>query len=141
MKLLEYQIEINSSSKDIWHKMWDKESYKLWASERAADHYYEGTLEEGNIIDLYDPQGNGMFNLVEKHIPEKEISFKHLGWIYDRVRTPQNWENSRETYLIESTENGSVLKFSVNALDEFADYFQSNVPHTLQRIKEISEKE
>lgn len=141
MKKLEYEIKVNASPAIIWSRMWDKESYKNWASERAGDHYYEGTLEENSIIDLYDPQGNGMFNLVEKHVPEKQMTFKHLGWIYDRVRTPQDWEDSWENYELVEDGESTLLKFTVNALDEFVNYFEVNVPGTLQRIKEVSEKE
>lgn len=80
-----------------------------------------------------------MYNFVEKNIPNKEMKFQHLGWIIEGEEAPQNGQNSEETYLLEETENGTLLKIEVNALDEFADFFTSNYPKMIEKVKQLAE--
>ena len=67
------------------------------------------------------------------------MKFQHLGWIIDGEESPQNWENSWETYLLEESPNGTQVKIEVNALDEFAAFFSSNYPNMIQKVKELAE--
>lgn len=101
---------------------------------------FKGDFSEGSIIELYDAKNNGMFNLVEKNIPNQEMTMTHKGWIYDGVRDDQGWEDSRETYSLTETENGTELKIFVDALDEFVGFFDSNYPKVLEKVKELAEE-
>ncbi len=67
------------------------------------------------------------------------MKFQHLGWIIEGEEAPQNGQNSEETYLLEETENGTLLKIEVNALDEFADFFTSNYPKMIEKVKQLAE--
>lgn len=102
--------------------------------------HFKGDFSEGSIIELYDAKNNGMFNLVEKNIPNQEMTMAHKGWIYDGVRDDQGWEDSRETYSLTETENGTELKIFVDALDEFVGFFDSNYPKVLEKMKELAEE-
>lgn len=140
MKKLEYKTEINATPEKVWSTLWDLENYKKWSSVMNEGAHYKGVFSEGSIIELYDAKNNGMFNLIEKNVPNKEMTMAHKGWIYDGVRNDQGWEDSRETYSLTKTENGTELKISVDALEEFVDFFESNYPKILEKVRQIAEQ-
>ncbi len=141
MKKLEYTTHINATPERIWNTLWDPESYKKWASVMNDGARYEGNFEERSIISLYDAKNNGMYNFIEKNIANRELTMQHKGWIYDGVHDDQGWEDSRETYLLTEKDGGTELKISVNSLDEFEDFFNSNYPKVMQKVKELAEQE
>ena len=140
MKLLEYTIQINATPEKVWEVLFTQDNYKKWASAMNEGTYFEGTWEEGSIMKFLDPKNNGMYNLVEKNIPNKQLSMKHLGWILEGVLTPQNWEDSTLDYMLEPNENGTLLIGKVNSLDEFVDFFNSKYPKNFENIKNLAEK-
>ena len=77
---------------------------------------------------FFDTQNNGMFNLVETNVLQKELKMKHLGWIMNGELSPKGWEESNISYLLHPIENGTELKVSVNSLDEFVDFYNGYVP-------------
>lgn len=141
MKKLEYKTQISATPKKIWDILWTQETYKIWSGVMNEGARFEGNFEEGSFIDLYDAKNNGMFNLVEKNIPHREMTMQHKGWIYDGVRDDQGWEDSRETYLLTENHEGTELKILVNSLDEFEAFFNTNYPRVLEKIKEIAENQ
>ena len=140
MPILNFEIEINATPEKVWNTLWQEESYKKWAGTLNEGSYYEGNFQQNSKIYFYDPERNGMYNLVEKNIPNREMAFKHLGWIMNGEEAPKNWENSGETYLLEETEKGTLLKIEVNALDEFVDFFNSKYPTMLATVKQLAEE-
>lgn len=140
MKLLEYTIQINATPEKVWEVLFTQDNYKKWASAMNEGTYFEGTWEEGTIMKFLDPKNNGMYNLVEKNIPNKQLSMKHLGWILEGVLTPQNWEDSTLDYILEPNENGTLLIGKVNSLDEFVDFFNSKYPKNFENIKNLAEE-
>ena len=140
MKNLEYKTQIKASAEKIWETLWNQESYKEWSSVMNEGARYEGNFAEGTYVDLYDANNNGMFNFVEKNIPNREMTMQHKGWIYGGKRDDQNWTDSRETYLLTENEDGAELKINVSAMDEFVDFFNSNYPKVLEKVKQLAEK-
>lgn len=138
MPLLNFETEINATPEKVWDTLWQEESFIAWAPTLDSS-YYEGNFQQDSKIYFFGEDRNGMYSFVEKNIPEKEMKFQHLGWIIDGEESPQNWENSWETYLLEESPNGTQLKIEVNALDEFADFFSSNYPKMIQKVKELAE--
>lgn len=136
MKPLEFKTEINANPEKVWKTLWEAESYKEWNSGNT----FEGSWNEGEEMKFLDPKSNGMYSLVEKNIPQKELTMKHLGWIMNGELSPQGWEDSRISYLVSPTENGSELQIKINSLDEFADFYNGFIPKVSEKIKEISER-
>lgn len=102
--------------------------------------YFEGNWEVGSIMKFLDPQNNGMYNLVTENIRFKVLGMKHLGWILKGELSPQNWEDSTLNYILEPSENGTLLKGTVNSLDEFVEFFNSKYPQNFEHIKRLAEK-
>lgn len=140
MKLLEYTIQINATPEKVWEVLFTQDNYKKWASAMNEGTYFEGTWEEGTIMKFLDPKNNGMYNLVEKNIPNKQLSMKHLGWILEGELSPQGWEDSTLDYILEPNENGTLLIGKVNSLDEFVDFFNSKYPKNFENIKNLAEE-
>lgn len=140
MKLLEYTIQINATPEKVWDVLFSQGNYKKWASAMNEGTYFEGTWKEGSIMKFLDPKNNGMYNLVEKNIPNKQLRMKHLGWILEGVLTPQNWEDSTLDYILEPNENGTLLIGKVNSLDEFVEFFNSKYPKNFENIKNLAEE-
>ena len=140
MKLLEYTIQINATPEKVWDVLFTQDNYKKWASAMNEGTYFEGTWEEGTIMKFLDPKNNGMYNLVEKNIPNKQLSMKHLGWILEGELSPQGWEDSTVEYVLEPKDNGTLLIGKVNSLDEFVDFFNSKYPKNFENIKNLAEE-
>ncbi len=64
---------------------------------------------------------------------------KHLGWIMNGELSPQGWEESNISYLLDPIENGTELKVNVNSLDEFVDFYSGYVPKIFEKIKDLAE--
>lgn len=139
MKLLEFTINIKAKPEKVWNILFTMDSEGKWAGAMDEGSYFEGTWEKGSIIKFIDPQNNGMYNLVQENIPCKEVRMKHLGWILQGELSPQPWEDSTITYLLESRNKGTVLTAKVNSMDEFVDFFNSNYPKNFEKIKKFAE--
>lgn len=140
MKFLEFEKQINATPEKVWETLFTQDSYKKWASAMNEGTYFEGNWEVGSIMKFLDPQNNGMYNLVTENIRFKVLGMKHLGWILKGELSPQNWEDSTLNYILEPSENGTLLKGTVNSLDEFVEFFNSKYPQNFENIKRLAEK-
>lgn len=140
MKFLEFEIQINATPEKVWETLFTQDSYKKWASAMNEGTYFEGNWEVGSIMKFLDPQNNGIYNLVTENIRFKVLGMKHLGWILKGELSPQNWEDSTLNYILEPSENGTLLKGTVNSLDEFVEFFNSKYPQNFEHIKRLAEE-
>lgn len=140
MKFLEFEIQINATPEKVWETLFTQDSYKKWVSAMNEGTYFEGNWEVGSIMKFLDPQNNGMYNLVTENIRFKVLGMKHLGWILKGELSPQNWEDSTLNYILEPSENGTLLKGTVNSLDEFVEFFNSKYPQNFEHIKRLAEE-
>jgi hypothetical protein len=141
MEKLTYEIEINAAPEKIWTVLWSEMTYRQWTAAFTEGSFYQGNLEEGSIVKFLDPNNNGMYSRVEKNIPNKEIKFLHLGEIYEGVEAPQDWGDATESYLLEETENGTILKSEIQTPDEFKEFFEEKFPKALEVIKNLSQNQ
>lgn len=139
MQNLEFQTQIKATPEKIWEVLFSQDGYKKWSSAMNEGTYFEGNWEEDSIMKFLDSSNNGMYNVVEKNIPNRELRMKHLGWILEGELSPQGWEDATVTYLLYANEEGTLLKAEVNSLDEFVDFFTTKYPANLEKIKNLSE--
>jgi len=141
METLEYKIEINASPEKVWTILWDDMSYRQWTSAFTEGSFYIGTWEEDSLMKFFDPNNNGMYSRVLKNNPNKEMTFLHLGEIYDGVEVPQDWGDATESYLLEETEDGTKLTAKINTSEEFKVFFEDKFPNALQNVKNLAENQ
>ncbi|AZI32510.1 SRPBCC domain-containing protein [Kaistella carnis] len=140
MKQLVFKTQINATPEKVWDVLFTQDSYRKWSSAMNEGTYFEGNWEEGTIMKFLDPKNNGMYNLIEKNIPNKTLKMKHLGWILEGELSPQDWEESTVTYHLENNEYGTLLTAEVISLDEFVDFFNSKYPKNFELIKKLAEE-
>lgn len=141
MELLEFEIEINADPDKVWTVLWSDISYRQWTSAFKKGSFYKGNLAEGNIIQFLDQKNNGMYSKVIKMIPEQEITFLHLGEIFDGVEVPQNWGNATESYILKDNDNKTILKSIINTTTEFKTFFEKYFPQAMRNIKHLAENQ
>jgi len=141
METLEYKIEINASPEKVWTVLWDDMSYRQWTSAFTEGSFYIGTWEEDSMMKFFDPNNNGMYSRVLKNNPNKEMTFLHLGEIYDGVEVPQDWGDATESYILQETESGTKLTAKINTSEEFKGFFEDKFPNALQNVKNLAENQ
>lgn len=141
MKLLEFTTQISATPEKVWNVLFTQDYYGKWSSAMNSGTYFEGNWEEGSIMKFLDQKNNGMYNLVEINKENQLLRMKHLGWIIDGELSPQGWEDSTVTYILEPNDNGTLLKAEVNSLDEFIEFFNTKYPQNFELIKNLSESE
>lgn len=141
MEELSYEIEINAEPEKVWSVLWGDITYRQWTTAFSEGSFYEGTLEENNIIKFLDAKQNGMYSRVEKVIANEEIKFLHLGEIYEGIEVPQNWGDATETFFLEENEEGTLLKVKIMSSEEFKDFFEEKYPKALMIIKHLCENQ
>ncbi|MDE5491131.1 ATPase [Elizabethkingia meningoseptica] len=140
MENLSYQIEISAAPEKVWSALWNDVTYRQWTSVFTEGSFYEGTLEEGSIVKFFDPHNDGMYSRVEVNNPNKEIKFLHIGEIHSGVEKPQNWGEATESYILEKTENGTLLKGEIQTPSEFKGFFEDKFPKALKIVKSLAEE-
>ena len=84
-----------------------------------------------------------MFGIIEKKIPNTEMSFRHQGEIKDGVEEIKNWKNATERYFLSDKDGVGMQMDVVLTMDdenkEFAGYFNDVFPKALEIVKELSE--
>ena len=141
METLEYNIEIDATPEKVWSVLWDDLSYRQWTSAFTEGSFYMGTWDEGSIMKFFDPNNHGMYSKVLKNDPNKEMTFIHLGEIFDGVEVPQDWSDATESYILQETETGTKLTARINASEEFKGFFEDKFPAALQNVKNLAQNQ
>ncbi|WP_160137636.1 SRPBCC domain-containing protein [Chryseobacterium sp. c4a] len=141
MEKLSYEIEINAEPEKVWSVLWSDITYRQWTTAFTDGSFYEGALEENNIVKFLDPKNNGMYSRVIKVIPNQEITFLHLGEIYEGIEVAQEWGDATEAYFLEENDEGTLLRTVINTPDEFKSFFEEKFPKAMNIIKHLSENQ
>jgi len=141
MEKLHFDIQINAEAIKVWSVLWDDFSFRQWTSAFTEGSFYQGNLEEGSIIKFLDGKNNGMYSKITKLIPNQEITFLHLGEIYEGVETPRDWGEATEKYILTEDENITHLQVEIATSEEFKSFFEEKFPNALSNVKHLSENQ
>ena len=82
-----------------------------------------------------------MFAVIQKKIPNEQMSFKHLGEIKNGVQEPKEWAGSTENYYLGESNGVTELKVEMDTSGgEMENYFKETFPKALDKVKEIAEQ-
>jgi len=140
MKPLEYHVKINAPKEKVWKKLWEDESYRKWTAAFAEGSYAESDWKEGSRVKFLSTKGEGMYAVIEKTIPNQQMTFRHLGEIKNGVKEPKQWEDATESYHLEEKNGVTDVKVSLGTVAEYEDYFNATFPKALDVLKKISEQ-
>ena len=138
---LKFAIAIRAEKTKIWKALWDDSSYRDWASV-----FFEGSYaiceswEEGGKVLFLAPDQSGIFSIIEKHIPNEMIRFKHVGTVVKGIEQPMDeatkeWSGATETYTLTKTADSNTLTVEIDVLDEHLDFMKERLPKALEKVK------
>lgn len=140
MTTMNFSVSINAPKEKVWDKLWSDASYRQWTSAFMEGSYAESDWKEGSKILFITPEGDGMFSVIEKNVPYEEMTFKHLGEVKKGVEEPKDWAGARERYELKETNGTTVVNVTLDATEDFQDYFNKTFPKALAILKQISEQ-
>lgn len=146
MKKLEFTVNINAPKEKVWETLWKDVNYQKWTSVFSPGSKAVTDWKEGSKVLFLSEKGDGMYSKIEKSIPNKLMSFKHLGEVKDGQEVPLNeetkkWTGAMENYLLEENEGTTSLKVQMDAAEEYNDYFKEKFPKALENVKQLAESQ
>ena len=141
MNKLKFPVSIKAPKEKVWEKLWDDKTYRQWTAAFMEGSYAKSDWKEGSKIEFLGSEGNGMFGIIEKLIPNEQMVFKHQGELKNGVEEKKDWGEARESYRLE--ENNGVTELNVELDSPGADleqYFSDTFPKALTILKKISEE-
>ncbi|MEP7143387.1 MAG: SRPBCC domain-containing protein [Ferruginibacter sp.] len=140
MSTLKFKTKINASKEKVWETLWDDKSYRQWTAAFSEGSYAESDWKEGSKILFLTPKGEGMFGVIEKKIPNTQMTFKHLGEVKNGIEEKKEWGGATESYHLEEDSGTTELNVELDATPEFEQYFNATFPKALEILKQISEQ-
>ncbi len=139
---LEFSIDIKADKNTIWEALWNENSYREWASV-----FFEGSYavtngwKEGSKVHFLAPDQSGIYSIIEKHIPNNIIRFKHIGKVTGGKEQPideetKQWSGATETYTLTEGKNATTLEVKIDVMDEHLEFMTRTFPQALKKIKE-----
>ncbi len=141
MTTLTFSATINAPKEKVWKTLWDDTSYRKWTAAFMEGSYAKSDWNEGSKILFLTPNGNGMFGIIQKKIPNTQMTFKHLGEVKNGMEAKKDWGDATESYHLDETNGTTALtvKLTMEFTTEFEQYFTSTFPKALKIVKEIAE--
>ncbi len=141
---LHFSIQINASKEKVWNTLWNDASYREW-----ADVFFKGSYavtdnwKEGSTVHFLVPVKSGIYSLIEKHIPNEFIQFKHIGNVVEGKEQPidedsKEWTGSIESYRLTENDGSVLLSVDIDVMDEHVEFMNEKLPIALEKIMENS---
>lgn len=144
MQTLQFTIEINAPASKVWGVLWDDATYRKWTTAFCEGSYAVSNWNEGDAVHFLDPNGNGMYSVIEKKVDNQLMSFRHIGNIMKLEEMPLDeetklWSDSKETYELKEENNQTTLTVNIDTLDNYVGFFNESMPKAMELIKNLSE--
>ena len=136
-----FSIDIKAEKTKIWKALWNESSYRDWASV-----FFEGSFaitdnwEESSKVLFLAPDKSGIYSIIETHIPNKVMMFKHIGNVVNGQEQPidvetKKWSGATEIYTLTEGKHSNKLTVEIDVLDEHLDFMKNTFPKALEKIK------
>jgi hypothetical protein len=138
---LHFSIDINADPAKIWDALWNESSYRDWASVFFAGSYaITNNWEKGSKVFFLSPDKSGIYSIIEEHIPNKVMKFKHIGKVINGKEQPiddetMEWTGATEIYTLTEGVDSNTLTVDIDILDEHLEFMSDKLPRALERIK------
>ena len=146
IKRLEFSTDIDATKSNIWNALWNDNNYRQWAGAFYAGSYIKvENWEVGSTVHFLGSDNTGIYSMVEKHIPNSFIQFKHIGNVMDGAEQPldaetKKWSGTTEIYEILEEDGFNTLRVSLDVMEEHIDFMMKSFPNALDVIKRNSEE-
>ena len=139
---LQFSIDIKAEKTAIWNALWSERFYREWAGVFFQGSYaVTNDWEEGSTVHFLSPDQSGIYSIIEKHIPNNSIQFKHIGKVFEGKEQPlddetKKWSGATESYRLIERNNSITLAVEIDVLNEHLEFMRNTFPQALQKIKE-----
>jgi hypothetical protein len=140
MATLKFATKINAPKEKVWETLWNDSTYRQWTAAFMEGSYAKTDWKEGSKILFLTPKGDGMFAIIEKKIPNRQMTFRHLGEVKNGIEEAKDWGEARESYHLEDKNGITELDVQLDSVGEFEQYFNDTFPKALNILKQISEQ-
>lgn len=146
MERQEYRITIDAPKERVWKALWDIDSYRSWTSAFAPGSNVETeNWKKGSKVLFLDSRGFGVVSQVNENIPNRYMSFKHLGEVKNGVEDTtsekvKKWAGATENYTLNEADGKTEVVVDMDLNEEFAEMFKDTWPKALKNLKELAEK-
>jgi uncharacterized protein YndB with AHSA1/START domain len=143
MKELQFSIAINASTQKVWDTLWQDETLREWAGIIDPGTYMVGDLKEGNEVQFISSEnGYGVTSLVEKLVVGEFLLLRHRADTQDEgQRERENeWTGGEEKYALTEKDGVTTLSVSFGVPPELEEYFETNYPKALERVRVLAER-
>lgn len=140
-----FKILIEAEPTKVWETLLGRETYPEWTAIFCEGSMVETDWQEGSKALFLDGNGSGMVSVINKNIPNKFLSIKHLGEVKNGVEDTESesvkkWAGCLENYTLIDGNGKTELTIDMDAVEEFKDYFLNTWPKALEKVKEIAER-
>lgn len=142
---LQFSIDISADTSKIWKVLWEDSSYREWAGVFFEGSYaVADSWEEGNKVHFLAPDKSGIYSLIETHVPNKTITFKHIGNVVQGKEQPvdeetKKWSGATESYTLTEGTDHNALTIDIDIMDEHVEFMSKTFSKALEKIKGLSE--
>ena len=139
-----HSTTIKAPRERVWEALWNDEPYRQWTSPFCEGSYAVSEWKEGSRVHFLTPDGDGMFSVIDRLIPNEFMSFRHLGSIRNNEEQPANeetkkWEGAMENYRLIDRDGGTEVVVELDADGGMGDFLARTFPLALAKLKELSE--
>lgn len=144
MRKLNFSTDINASKEKVWKTLWGDATYPNWTKAFCEGSHAVTDWQEGSNVQFLDPQGDGMFGIIETVRETEFMSFKHLGNILKNVEQPiddetKKWSGCYENYTLTEKDGITTLNVELDAIEEYLNFFNEKMPIALANVKNLAE--
>lgn len=138
---LHFSIDIKADKTVIWKALWNEDFYRDWASVFLEGSYaITDKWKENSKVQFLAPDKSGIYSIIETHIPNKVMKFKHLGNVVKGQEQPiddetKKWSGATEIYTLSDGNEINKLTVEIDVMDEHLDFMKSTFPIALEKIK------
>lgn len=143
MKEMQFQLEIHATKDQVWDTLWRDETFRQWAGIIDPGTHMVGDLNEGNEVQFISAEnGYGVTSLVEKLTPNEYLLLRHSADTKDSgaQEREKEWTGGAESYALTENEGITTLTVAFDVPPELEEYFETNYPKALEKIKELAER-
>jgi len=141
METLTFTMKINAPREKVWAALWDDNTYREWTAVFTTGSYAKSDWQEGSRIDFLNPSGSGIFAIIDKLIPNTQMTFKHQGEVKNGEDiTGSEWKGALESYFLSEQNGQTVLNTELQTTNDFQQYFKNTFPKAMDVLKKIAER-
>lgn len=138
---LHFSVDIKAEKTRIWEALWEDSAYRDWTSLFSeGSHAITENWKEGSKVHFLGPDKSGIYSIIETHIPNKKMAFRHIGKVQNGKEQAldeetKQWSGTLEVYTLNEGTNSITLKVEIDVLEEHLEFMKDIFPKALQRIK------